>query len=64
MENIVTPSGQSRSPLKLTFLLLLDQHQHQVLVVGLNLSLSFYSVYWNNYNPANNQMCNHLLDLL
>ena len=39
---------------------LLPLGQHLVVVVYVNLSLSSY----NNYNQANNQLCNHLLDLL
>ena len=26
--------------------------------------LLFYNNFWNNYSPKNNQLCNHLLDLL
>ena len=31
---------------------------------GSNLLLSSYNSFWNNYSPANNQLCNHLHDLL
>ena len=30
----------------------------------LNLLLSFYNSFKNNYSPANNQLYNHLLDML
>ena len=43
MKNIVAPAAQSRFSLTLIVVLLLDQHQ--VLVVYLNLLLSFYSNY-------------------
>ena len=36
----------------------------KVLAVYLNLLLSFYNVLWNNYDLANNQLCNPLLDQL
>ena len=33
-------------------------------VVYFNLLVSSYNSLWNNYSPTNNQLCNHLHDLL
>ena len=47
---------------KLICCMLLDQHQ--VLDVYLNLLLSSFNIFKNNYSLANNQLYNHVLDLL
>ena len=62
MKNIAAPAGQSRFPVKLICCIAFGSVSSACFY--LNLSLSFYSVYCNTYNPANKQLCNHLLDLL
>ena len=52
MKNIVAPCARYIFAVKLTWCI-------AVLLITF-LSPPFYSVYWNNYNPANNQLCNHL----
>ena len=49
-------------PVNLIWCVVLDQHQ--VLVVCLNLLLSSYNNFKNNYSLAHNQLCNYLLDQL
>ena len=56
----ILDSQQNLFALFVFIVLLLNQHQ--VLVVYLNLSS--YNSFWNNYSPAKDQLCNHLLDLL
>ena len=61
MKNVAAPSGRSVFPVKLTFCIAVEL---LLLFIYLNLSLSFYSVYRNNHNRANNQLYNNLLDIL
>ena len=48
IKNVIAPLSRSRFPIKLICLLLLDLHQ--VLVVYVNLLLSFYNIFKNNYS--------------
>ena len=54
-------SISNQFPIKSIFLLL---NQHQAFLVCLNLLLSSYNNFHNNYFLANNQLCNNLLDQL
>ena len=58
MKNIVV-FPLSRFPVKLICCIGLESVSNACFY--LNLSVSSYNIFSNNYNPADNQLCNHLL---
>ena len=64
MKRFVVSAFSCRSRFQVKLICCIFWGQYKVLVVYLNLLLWPCNSLWNNYSPANNHLCNHLLDLL
>ena len=64
MKKIIVFPFWSKFAEKLILYAVLLLNQHQVHLVYLNLLQLTYNALWNRDNLINNQLCNHLLDLL